>query len=125
MSSIHWSASTPYGSVAMYIMTKYIRENTDTKIIFSGIPHTCTYYLCHSISAGHDLPLYYTADAYSVECLYHTCSTIVITVYCTDSSLILSFTRLGNPHPILWVCRCKCRKHPRMLLTPLIDVHNY
>ena len=33
------------GSVAMYLMSKYIRENTDTTILFSGIPNICTYYL--------------------------------------------------------------------------------
>ena len=33
------------GALALHLMTKYIRENTDTKIIFSGIPHACTCYL--------------------------------------------------------------------------------
>ena len=32
-------------SVGMYLMSKYIRENTDTTILFSGIPNICTYYL--------------------------------------------------------------------------------
>ena len=62
------------GSVAMYLMIKYIRENTDTTILFSGIPRILVTVFLYTTSTQLKLVVWTACiTKYNQRCKRHGC----------------------------------------------------